>query len=33
MMGTPALPRDEFFRLTKALRRLPRFLEKQRDPN
>ncbi|MEM6438461.1 MAG: UDP-3-O-(3-hydroxymyristoyl)glucosamine N-acyltransferase [Pseudomonadota bacterium] len=31
MMGTPALPRDEFYRLTMALRRLPRILDKLRQ--
>ncbi|MEM1315479.1 MAG: UDP-3-O-(3-hydroxymyristoyl)glucosamine N-acyltransferase [Pseudomonadota bacterium] len=30
MMGTPAMPRDEFYRLTLALRRLPRLLDKLR---
>lgn len=30
MMGTPAMPRDEFYRLTMALRRLPRLLDKLR---
>ncbi|MEC9434324.1 MAG: UDP-3-O-(3-hydroxymyristoyl)glucosamine N-acyltransferase [Pseudomonadota bacterium] len=30
MMGVPAVKRDEFFRMTMALRRLPRFMDKIR---
>ena len=30
MMGVPAIKRDEFYRMTMAIRRLPRFMEKMR---